>query len=259
MTNPLPLNPLAEKPHAPSPSEAPSLPSRIAVFGGSFDPVHNGHLFLAGEVLRLEAADEVLFVPARTPPHKQNQPMAAPEHRLAMLEAALESFDSFLLSDIELRRTDVPSYTIDTLETLRAVYPGSVLLFLMGMDSLRELHLWHRATELVNRFGFLIVPRPEFEPPSFAELSGRFGWKNARKLLNSILPARRVPISATEIRSLCGAAKPLAGLAPESVLRYIRTHDLYSDRLNTNCGAGGTAASVKRPKKCGADRDPVAP
>jgi len=227
MTSPLPQNPPSEQSVASLPDEAPAVPSRIAVFGGSFDPVHNGHLFLAGEVLRLRAADEVLFVPARTPPHKQAQPLAAPEHRMAMIEAALELFDCFSVSDIELRRTETPSYTIDTLETLRAVYPGSVLLFLMGTDSLRELHQWHRATELVNRFRFLVVPRPEFEPPSFAELSGQFGWKNARKLLNSILPARRVPISATEIRLLCRDAKPLAGLAPESVLRYIRAHDLY--------------------------------
>jgi len=209
------------------PNEHSPTPSRIAVFGGSFDPIHNGHLFLAGEVLRRDVADEVLFVPARTPPHKQDRQLSTPEHRLAMLRAAVSPFERFSASDIEIQRTESPSYTIDTLETLRAVYPGARLCFLIGMDSLVELHQWHKVQELVNRFGFLIVPRPGVTPPSFAELSGHFGWKNARKLLNSILPVGCVPISATEIRHCCRAGKTLAGLAPESVLEYIRAHGLY--------------------------------
>jgi len=200
------------------------------VFGGSFDPVHNGHLFIAGEILRRGAADEVLFVPAAVPPHKTDRELAGPEDRYAMLEAAIAPFQGLSLSDIEIRRTDGPSYTIETLTALQAVFPESELRFVMGTDSLAELHTWREALELASRYEFIIFPRPGAPAPAYAVLAGYFGWKTARKLLDSILPAREMPVSSTEVRECCRRGKSLAGLAPECVAKYIRSKGLYGGR-----------------------------
>ena len=200
---------------------------RLAVFGGSFDPVHNGHLFLAGEVVRAGLVEEVLFVPARRPPHKSTRELAAAAHRSAMLKDALAPFPEFSLSDIELERTEEMSYTFDTLSTLARAFTEHELFFLMGMDSLVDLHTWYKSTELAGTFGFLIYPRPGVQTPAFAVLRDRFGAHNARKLLDSILDAQSIPIVATEIRRDCREGVNLAGRIPESVLHYIREHQLY--------------------------------
>jgi nicotinate-nucleotide adenylyltransferase len=202
---------------------------RLAVFGGTFDPVHNGHLYIAGELLRRGLADEVLFVPACKPPHKQSELLSAAEDRLAMLKAALSGYEEFSVSDIELQRHDHPSYTIDTLDLLKAAYPGHDLVFLMGVDSLAELHLWHRASELVGRYRFLIFPRPGAEPPPYATLAGYFGPRAARKLIDSIVDVVGVDISATAIRRYTSLQQSLAGLVPETVGQYISEHKLYSN------------------------------
>ncbi len=205
---------------------APSARPRLAVYGGTFDPVHVGHLFLAGEVVRNGFADEVLFVPALIPPHKQTRQPTSAEHRLAMLQRALSIHDCFSVSDIELQRQG-PSYTIYTLETLRQTFPEHQILFLIGMDSLLELHTWHRANELVQHFRFLIFPRPNVRLPSFAELSSFFGNRDARKLLDSIVATRLIDVSATEIRECCREGTTLAGMVTDAVYEYIVEHGLY--------------------------------
>lgn len=201
---------------------------RLCVLGGSFDPVHNGHLFLAGELLRSRTVDEVLFVPARHPPHKVGSRLTACEHRWNMLELALEPYPQFSVSDIELTREDELSYSFDTLTVLRQVFPGHELCFLIGMDSLVDLHTWHRATELVQRFRLLVYPRPGTRQPTFAELSGHFGPRNARRIVDSILSLPTIAVASTEIRKHVAKNKTLAGWVPESVLRYISEHALYA-------------------------------
>jgi len=200
---------------------------RLAVFGGSFDPIHNGHLFLAGELLRKGLADEVLFVPARLPPHKTLASLAPPDHRLAMLRLAVEHEPAFTVTDLELQRVGVPSYTIDTLEILSGVYPGSDLSFAMGMDSLADIHTWSRAPELIARYTFLVYPRPGIRPPAFATLAGHFGPRLAQKLLDGVVEAALMPISSTEVRALSANGKSLAGLVPAAVADYIKTRELY--------------------------------
>lgn len=199
---------------------------RLAVFGGSFDPLHNAHMFLAGDLLRREIADEVLFVPARRPPHKGGRILTPPEHRLAMLQRAIEPHEAFSVSDIELVKEDT-SYTYDTLNVLSRAYPDYSLVFVMGLDSLAELHEWYKATELVNRFEFLVYPRPGVQPPAHSRMVKYFGNRNAQKLHNAIIDAPSLPISATEIRRLAGEGQNLSGLVPESVQSYIVENNLY--------------------------------
>lgn len=216
---------LSEPPPHLIPDERPSR-HRMAVLGGSFDPVHNGHLFVAGEILRQDVADEVLFVPAACPPHKQGTSLSSPEHRMAMVRLAIEPYPAFCVSDIELTRPVDVCFTIETLELLGTAFPDHALRFVIGMDSLLELHTWHRASELVSRHAFVVLPRPGYPAPKRTALSERFGARNANRLIDSILEAASVPISATQIRAAV-AHGTLAGLVPQPVEEYIREHTLY--------------------------------
>lgn len=213
---------------------APGLPlaknPKIAVFGGSFDPVHSGHIGIAAQVVKLDLADEVLFVPAHSPPHKPERSLTASEHRMQMLKIALQDYEQFSITDIELKKSDSPSYTIDTLDTLNRAFPDCEILFLMGMDSLRELHSWHRASELVHHFRFLVFSRPGYLKPGFGELTAHFGPTNAQKLLKSIIPiSTDFTISSTNLREKIGNSGETSGKIPPEVQHYITEHKLYTD------------------------------
>jgi nicotinate-nucleotide adenylyltransferase len=145
-----------------------------------------------------------------------------------MLRLAIENSPALSVSDIELERSEGFSFTFDTLSVLRQVFPEHQLYFLMGVDSLRELHTWHRAGELVQHFDFIVYPRPGVSCPSLAELTDRFGARMGRKLLAAVgadLPL--FPFSATEVRQACARGADLTRLCPEPVCRYIQLHGLY--------------------------------
>lgn len=203
---------------------------RLAVFGGSFDPVHSGHLNLAAEVVAQSLADEVMFVPALCPPHKPGRLSAPAADRLAMLQLALDGQAPFSCSDIELQRGGPASYTIDTMSVLSKVYPDCELFFLLGMDSLESLHTWHRAGELVQRFNFIVYPRPGVMAPSLHVLDSHFGPRSARKLTSAIVTGEALPlwdISSSQLRQLCAVSAPTVGLLPDPVREYIDAHALY--------------------------------
>jgi len=200
---------------------------KLAVFGGAFDPVHLGHLALAESTVAAGHADEVLFVPTGCPPHKADTELTAPEHRLAMLTRALAPYAQYSLSDIEIKRTEGYSYTIDTLAVLSRVFPEHEIFFLMGMDCLAALHTWHRATELVQRYEFLIYPRPGVITPSFVELANFFGRRNATRLVDAIVKLEVSPTSATQVRKWCAMGRDIGGLVPEGICDYIVEHGLY--------------------------------
>ena len=214
-----------EKPELPRP-EIPKL----LVFGGSFDPIHCGHLAIAEKLLELKLCDEVMFVPAALPPHQQPKDLAAPEHRLAMLNLVLPLNPAFSCSDIELNR-EGPSYTFDTLTILARLMPDTRISFLIGMDSLLHLHEWHRASELVQQFPLLVYPRPGFNPPAYTELIDRFGRVNARKLMDSIISQEEeLPvwdISSSTIRDKIRRGGKPESLLPPPVWQYIQEQGLY--------------------------------
>ncbi|MBQ6470543.1 MAG: adenylyltransferase/cytidyltransferase family protein [Victivallales bacterium] len=229
---------------------------RLAIFGGAFDPIHNGHIQIARQILEKDLATEILFVPALDPPHKQEQTMAMPVHRLEMVRLALQNqpplqrtktvlkhvenseepvkviqpiLPQFGYSDIELRRMR-RSYTYDTMTTLKQIYPDYELVFIIGMDSLRTLSTWYRAAELVQHSQFLVYPRPEVPPPAFIDLAKSFGARNANRLLESVLDEYDFPvspISSTDIRVRIAAGQPVTDLLPEAVWNYIQEHQLY--------------------------------
>lgn len=212
----------------------------MAILGGTFDPVHYGHLRLAADVRAALALPEVRLVPAGDPPHR-TPPVASARDRVAMLELALREFPGLVLDTREINRGG-KSYTVDTLAELRRENPASSLALLVGADAFRGLPAWHRWRELFDFAHLVVVPRPGI---SLDDLPGPLAreWQ-ARitgdpQVLRSriggsifLQPVSAQPVSSTAIRDALargGAAKArIAGLLPAAVLAYIESKRLYS-------------------------------
>lgn len=226
-----PALPAVETPAEPELPPRPTMP-RLIIFGGSFDPIHRGHVELAETVLRLGYGDEIMFIPSHYPPHKTDHRLASPEQRMDMLNLVIESNPAFSCSNIELQREGTMTYTYDTMCILTKLMPDTELHFLIGMDSLRSLHEWYHAPELVKRFNFLVYPRPGVNAPSYAELREYFGGANAKKLLESVISADDLPqwdISSSDLRQACRNGGNLENYLPAPVWKYIQEHGLYND------------------------------
>lgn len=204
---------------------------RTAFFGGTFDPVHNGHLSLAREVLAQGRADRVLLVPAPQPPHKELARITPYEHRLAMVRLATGDDPRLGWSDVE-RHREGKSYTIDTLTELAAEGTYGEILLLIGADSLRQLHLWYRSHDLVRNFGLIVYPRPG-EPVTGAELRRNWTAEETGKLLGALMTSvPEFPVSSTQIREIAekGALGSGSGFVLPAVAEYINEHRLYSNK-----------------------------
>ena len=187
---------------------------RLALYGGTFDPVHHGHLLLARDALEELKLDRVIFIPARLSPHKLATSSPAPAAvRREMLAAAIAGEPGFALDDSELSRTG-PSFTIDTVERIRAAQPEATLFYLIGADNVRELHTWRRYEDLCRLVEFVVFGRNG----KAEEGRGQF-----RTL------SRRVDISATEIRQRVARGESIRYLVPEPVRSLIAAHHLYQD------------------------------
>jgi len=180
--------------------------------------VHEGHVALARNALRHFSFDPLLLVPAGAPPHKFRTINALPRHRLAMLQRAVaEGGLNAEIRDSEMTRGG-PSYTIDTLESLRAEFPGREICFVIGSDNLAEIITWHRWREILPLTIFCVAHRPGYDldvPPDLAMATIR------------PFPSPEVDISSSEIRRRLRAGESCENLAPKSVLAYIREHGLY--------------------------------
>jgi nicotinate-nucleotide adenylyltransferase len=199
---------------------------KIGVFGGSFDPVHLGHLGIAEEAREIFGLDRVIFVPAALPPHKRSGTVAPAADRLAMVALAIAGNPRFSASDIELHRAG-PSYTIDTLDELQRKRPRARLYFIVGADSLAELHKWRHAAELVRRYEFIIIKRPGTRPPYAKSLEKAFGKRVAARLGANFIKTGIYDISATAIRKRVRDGKNIRYLVPPAVERYIFRKGLY--------------------------------
>lgn len=205
--------------------------TRVAVFGGTFDPPHWGHVRLAEAVLAANLADQVLFVPAALPPHKTDRPISAFEHRLAMLKLAIAGRPRFSVSDMERDRLPEPSYTIVTLRELETKQPEWTLILLIGGDSLRHLRSWRDAETLVRRYPIVTCPRPG-EKPDLETLRREWPPDLAEKLHRSALTLSAVSTaSSTRAREAAktGDKETLSALSPEAVWRYIEKTGLYAE------------------------------
>lgn len=197
----------------------------LGVFGGTFNPVHLGHLRAAEEVREALGLDRVLFVPAKLPPHKPGRGIAPPDVRLDLVRRAVSGNQGFEVSDRELRRAG-PSYSVDTLAELRAeVEPGQRIWFLIGADAYSEIHTWHRYPDLFRLADVAVMRRPPDPGPGLppAGLEGefeptRFGWRHRAGREVRFVPVTLLDISSTAVRYALGQGRSVRYLVPDSVL-----------------------------------------
>jgi len=191
---------------------------RVGIFGGTFDPIHVGHLIIA-EWLREELPlDKVVFIPSAYPPHKVASRITELHHRMAMVRLAIEGNPHFELSDVEMAKGGI-SYTVETLRYLKAhQFQRAELFLIIGSDNLIDLPNWHQPEKLFKYSRVLVVPRPGYDPDT---ADPRF-----RKLIHWV-EAPRLEISATEIRQRVQRGESIRYLVPQAVEEYIRKHGLY--------------------------------
>ncbi len=193
---------------------------RVGILGGTFDPVHVGHLLLAESARDTLALDEVLFIPAGEPWRKSHRAISPAEHRLAMLRLAVASNRAFGISDIELRRRG-PTYTADTLEALAGERLDDEFWFIVGADALGDVPNWHEPERIVAHATLAVAPRDGHDADVAAldvpALAGRI----------QRFTSPRIEISSTEIRARVAEGRSVRFLVPDVVERYIAEHRLY--------------------------------
>jgi nicotinate-nucleotide adenylyltransferase len=203
---------------------------QIAIFGGTFDPIHWGHLIVAEAALHQVPLEQVIWVPSLNPPHKQ---AALFKHRLEMVQQAIADNPAFCVSEVELNRHGT-SYAINTLIDLSSFYPHTRWYWIVGLDTFQSLPRWYRVTELAQLCHWLIAPRLlNGETVTEIELS----CKQVEQQLNKqciiiqwqLLHIPLVGISSSLIRNLCRARHSIRYLVPEPVRRYMIYHDLYAE------------------------------
>ena len=206
----------------------------IGILGGSFDPVHYGHLRPALEVQQFLGLDEIRLVPSLLPPHRP-QPQASPQQRVAMLNAAVENYPVFKVDTREFDR-EGPSYTLDTLISLREEMPGVDLCLLVGMDAFQVLASWHRWRELTDHCHMVVLDRPGAQLPTQGELADfirlhrvmepeKLGKQSFGLLYFHAVS--QLQISSTAIRKLLATGGDAGFLLPERVLDVVRSKSLY--------------------------------
>ncbi|MBM3247959.1 MAG: nicotinate-nucleotide adenylyltransferase [Candidatus Omnitrophica bacterium] len=189
---------------------------RIGIFGGTFDPIHNGHIMIAEEVFKELNLDKIIFVPANIPPHKLHIKIANAQDRYNMTKLAVDYNDNFEVSDIELKRQG-PSYSIDTINELKEnIKQDAEFYFIIGSDSIPELRYWKDFNKLLKIVKFVVVNRP------------RHGFKGVPPGALRI-QLRGMDISSSKIRNRIKEAESVDSLVPEEVKQYITKQGLYKN------------------------------
>jgi nicotinate-nucleotide adenylyltransferase len=196
---------------------------RIGVLGGTFDPIHHGHLSVAEECRHRLKLDRVLFLPAGDPPHKRGKKITQAKHRVAMVEMAIASNPAFALSRIDVDRPG-PSYTIGALDELRARHPDAKLWFLMGGDSLADLLTWHHPERLIELARVAATNRPGAPKPDPKALDPKLPGASKRI---DVVDIPWLDISGSGLRQRVARGQPIKYLLPEAVERYVLENDLY--------------------------------
>lgn len=206
------------------------------IFGGTFDPIHNGHLKAIAAVSQQCRFECVHLIPSASPPHR-SPPHASAQQRLEMVSLATAGLDGYDLDDRELKR-DSPSWTCDTVRSLQSDYPDRKFCFVAGMDVLSGLADWYLVDDLINRVHFVVMQRPGWSYPE----SLPDWWQSGRTTrLNDLMEHRAgkfyeveiepVAVSATEIRSAISRGMDVSDMLPIAVWDYIRAHNLYATNL----------------------------
>ncbi|HET7725912.1 MAG TPA: nicotinate-nucleotide adenylyltransferase [Candidatus Limnocylindrales bacterium] len=221
------------------------IPGSLGILGGTFDPIHHGHLAIAEEVREVLGLERVLFVPASVPPHRAAPPGATAEDRARMVELAIAGNPAFSMSRIELDR-DGPSYTVDTLSLLAAERAGRPdPVFILSAEAASGLPDWHDPRGVLRLARLAVVPRagapalgPGWAAERFPDQAARFAW----------LDAPLLPVSGSVVRARAAAGRSVRYLVPEPVARYIDDHRLYrSARTAAAPATAGGSAPLEDP------------
>jgi len=197
--------------------------SAVGLLGGTFDPPHVGHLWLACQAADAMGLEHVLFMPAAQPPHKQGRPMSPADDRLEMTRRAIDGDPLFRLTTIEMERPG-PSYTIDSVRQLLSLQPQQTLYLVMAADSLEQIDTWREPDELLALCEWVVGPRPGAPLPERSRLEARFGAAAERIHL---LDGPSLDVSASEIRQRVAAGRIIRYLVPRSVEELIEARGLY--------------------------------
>lgn len=208
---------------------------KIGIFGGTFDPPHDGHLRIAHAAMNTLGLAQVVFIPAKQPPHKLDDPISLLEHRIAMLELALFKQPDFIISLLEAMR-EGPSFTVDTLRELRRKVGYDVdIYFIMGMDSLVNFPTWHQPELIIKLCRLAVLERPGFDEDLEALEKQVPGLKQSVVMIPSV----EIDISSSEIRERVRAHQPITDCVPPLVAEYIAQHRLYlgeTEKLTVELG-----------------------
>jgi nicotinate-nucleotide adenylyltransferase len=219
------------------------LRQRIGVYGGTFDPIHNGHFRVAEAILRSFAMDRMLFVPAYVPPHKRGREIGSPYHRLAMLALATADSPQMFISTIELEAPARP-YTIETLQRLRHECHNAQLFFVMGADSFKEITMWREYERILNEYDCIVAIRPGYhDGRDIAAHLAQHLQVRIIDLRGGLLPSDgtlttphiyltdyvAVDISSTDAREIASKGRKLDDLVPPAVAAYIVKYRLYQN------------------------------
>jgi len=193
------------------------LKKRTGIFGGSFDPVHSGHLEVADSFLKSGLIDELLILPTPYPPHKKEKNQTPFHHRLKMLEIAFAGWDSVKISDLEANLPS-PSYTLQTLRYLKKENPDTRFFLCLGEDNLKIFEKWYKSDEILKETVLIIAERPGFDSSGIPP-----------KILERAVFVEHHPVDASSTR-VRKAMKQSGDLLPENVAEYIQKHGLYQER-----------------------------
>lgn len=203
---------------------APDEPgARFGVFGGTFDPPHVGHLWLATAAADAMGLDRVLFMPAAQPPHKGGRLVTRAADRMLLTRLAIQGDPLFALSGLEMERPG-PSYTLDSVLELKRLHPDDELLLVMAADSLAQIDAWHEPDRLLDEIEWIVGPRPGFDPPDPDQLRERFGDRASRIHL---ITGPSLAVSSSEIRRRVAAGEAIRYLVPRDVEELIIERGLY--------------------------------
>jgi nicotinate-nucleotide adenylyltransferase len=202
---------------------APVVPGSVGIFGGTFDPIHLGHLAIAEEAREALGLERVVFMPASAPPHKPSRPVTAPEHRLAIVRLAVADNPAFEVSEAEILRGG-PSYTVDTLARLREDGLAEPWLILSS-EALAGLPEWRQPERVLSLARLAVVPRAGFDPLGPAWLEARYPGAAERV---RFLTGPLLPISGSVVRRRAAAGRSVRYLVPDAVAAYIAQHRLYA-------------------------------
>jgi nicotinate-nucleotide adenylyltransferase len=191
--------------------------SKVGIFGGTFDPIHLGHLITAQSVREIRNLEKIIFIPAFISPHKSEIKTSSAEDRLNMIKLAIDGISFFDYSDLEIKKGGV-SFTIDTLKELKKVYDD--LEFIIGYDNIFEFHTWKDPDDIMKLTKIIVLKRRSSHPPQFKD-----------KYYNQavFVETRGIEISATDIRERVRKEQPINFLVPPNVLEYIHNHNLYNE------------------------------